>query len=92
VAADGSLPAALSAQVTNVMRGVSEELKHAGTSMNEVCKCTVLLSDMKNWATSNPEYVKFFTPGHVPVRTVAGVNGLAKGAAVEVGFEARARG
>jgi 2-iminobutanoate/2-iminopropanoate deaminase len=90
VSPDGTLPAEFAPQVRNAMQAVSAELTLAGASMRDVYKCTVLLSDMKNWAAFNAEYVTFFSPGRLPVRTASGANGLARGAAVEVECEAYA--
>ena len=88
VAPDGTLPSDFSAQATNAMQAVADHLKLAGASMNDVYRCNVSLSDMKNAPSFNAVYVKYFKPGHLPVRVAVGVNGLAQGAAVEVECDA----
>jgi 2-iminobutanoate/2-iminopropanoate deaminase len=87
-APDGTLPSDFSAQATNAMQAVADELKLAGASMNDVYRCNVSLSDLKNVSLFNAVYVNYFKPGHLPVRMAVGVNGLARGAAVEVECDA----
>ena len=88
VAADGTLPTDFMAQATNAMQAVSDQLKLAGASMNDVYRCNVSLSDMKNATSFNAVYVRYFKPNRLPVRMAVGVNGLARGAAVEVECDA----
>jgi len=88
VAPDGTLPSDFSVQATNAMQAVADQLKLAGASMNDVYRCNVSLSDMKNIPSFNAVYVKYFKPDRLPVRMAIGVNGLARGAAVEVGCDA----
>ena len=85
---DNKLPADFAVQATNAMQAVAGEMKLAGASMDDVFKCDVALSDMKNWAAFNLVYVKSFKAGHLPVRMASGVSGLAKGAAVEIECQA----
>ncbi len=88
VARDGTLPSDFSEQATNAMQAVADQLKLAGASMNDVYRCHVSLSDMKNVPSFNAVYVKYFKPDRLPVRMAVGVNGLARGAAVEVECDA----
>jgi 2-iminobutanoate/2-iminopropanoate deaminase len=88
VAPDGTLPGDFSAQATNAMQAVADQLKLAGASMNDVYRCHVFLSDMKNAPSFNAVYVRYFKPDRLPVRMAVGVNGLARGAAVEVECDA----
>ncbi len=88
VAPDGTLPSDFSVQATNAMQAVADQLKLAGASMNDVYRCNVSLSDMKNVPSFNAVYVKYFEPDRLPVRMAIGVNGLARGAAVEVECDA----
>ena len=87
-APDGTLPGDFSAQATNAMQAVADRLKLAGASMNDVYRCNVSLSDLKNVLAFNAVYVKYFKPDRLPVRVAVGVNGLAQSAAVEVACEA----
>jgi len=88
VAPDGTLPSDFSVQATNAMQAVADQLKLAGASMNDVYRCNVSLSDMKNIPSFNAVYVKYFQPDRLPVRMAIGVNGLARDAAVEVECDA----
>ena len=88
VAPDGTLPSDFSVQATNAMQAVADQLKLAGASMNDVYRCNVSLSDMKNVPSFNAVYLKYFKPDRLPVRMAIGVNGLARGAAVEVECDA----
>jgi 2-iminobutanoate/2-iminopropanoate deaminase len=88
VAPDGTLPSDFSVQATNAMQAVADQLKLAGASMNDVYRCNVSLSDMKNIPSFNAVYLKYFKPDRLPVRMAIGVSGLARGAAVEVECDA----
>ena len=88
VAPDGTLPSDFSVQATNAMQAVADQLKLAGAFMNDVYRCNVSLSDMKNVPSFNAVYLKYFKPDRLPVRMAIGVNGLARGAAVEVECDA----
>ena len=87
-ASDGTLPSDFSAQAANAMQAISAQLKRAGASMDDVYRCNVSLSDIKNAPSFNAVYVKYFKPDRLPVRMATGVNGLARGAAVEVECDA----
>jgi len=69
------------------MDAIAAELKLAGASMDDVYKCSVALTDMKNWDSFNAVYVKYFKPERLPVRMAIAVVSLG-GAAVEVQCEA----
>ncbi len=88
VAPDGTLPSDFLVQATNAMQAVADQLKLAGASMNDVYRCNVSLSDMKNIPSFNAVYLKYFKPDRLPVRMAIGVSGLARGAAVEVECDA----
>jgi 2-iminobutanoate/2-iminopropanoate deaminase len=66
------------------MHNVAAVLGRHGASMNDVVKCTVLLTDMGKFAAFNEVYTSYFKPGHLPARTAMGVSALAVGANVEV--------
>ena len=55
----------------------------AGSSMDRVVKCSVMLADMSEWPTFNTIYATYF-PGKKPARSAWGATGLALGARVEV--------
>lgn len=58
-------------------------LDKAGSSMDRVVKCSVMLADMADWPKFNEIYATYF-PGAKPARSAWGANGLALGARVEV--------
>lgn len=81
---DGSLPEGLAAQTRQTMDNIAAALDFAGSSMENVFKCTVMLDDMSQWAEFNRVYVGYFTPGRLPARSSFGADGLALGALVEI--------
>ena len=70
-------------ETTAAMTRISELLKQAGSSLERVAKCTVMLADMKEWAAMNEAYLAFF-PTRRPARSSFGTNGLAMGGRVEI--------
>ncbi len=60
----------------------------AGTTMDRVVKCTVMLADMNDWPKVNEIYATYF-PGPKPARSAFGATGLALGARVEIECIAR---
>jgi 2-iminobutanoate/2-iminopropanoate deaminase len=72
------------AEAKQAMDNVAAVLGRHGASMDQVVKCTVLLTDMGKFAAFNEVYVAAFKPGRLPARTAMGVAALAAGANVEV--------
>lgn len=83
-AAQGGLPEDFAAQANNALDNVGRALALAGAGMDDVAKCTVMLTDMAQWPAFNALYVRRFKPGHLPARSAIGVNALALGAKVEI--------
>lgn len=77
-------PASLEDQSRRAMDGVAAVLGRHGSSMADVVKCTVFLTDMSKFAAFNEIYASYFKPGRLPARSAMGVASLAIGAAVEV--------
>jgi reactive intermediate/imine deaminase len=77
-------PAPFEAEAKQAMDNVAAVLGRHGASMNDVVKCTVLLTDMGKFAAFNEVYVGYFKPGRLPARTAMGAASLAGGASVEV--------
>jgi len=73
----------IAAETRQAMENIKEALERCGSSLNHVVKATVMLADMNEWAQMNEVYVTFF-PDHLPARSAMGVNGLARGARVEI--------
>ncbi len=77
--AEGGVQAQARQSLTN-MRNI---LAEAGLSMQNVCKVTVLLADIKDFAAVNEVYAEFFAAPY-PARSAFAVAALPKGAAVEI--------
>ena len=65
------------------MDNIKSSLARHNLSMNDLVKCTVMLADIKEWATFNKVYKEYF-PKHFPARSAFATNGLALNARVEV--------
>ena len=80
---DGKLQEGFDAQARQSMENIGAILKQHGLGFGDLVKCTVLLTDMKNWPGFNAIYVPYFPAGKLPARTAIGANGLAQGALIE---------
>lgn len=83
-ARQGKLPDTMEAQAQQVMENISATLKKYDSSLDEVFKCTVMLTDMSRWDEFNKVYVSFFKRGRIPTRSAMGATALARGAQIEV--------
>jgi len=80
----GRLPAGgIGPETTEAMKHISNLLVRAGSSLDHVAKCTVMLSDMSQWNAMNAAYMAFF-PTRRPARSSFGATALAQGAHVEI--------
>jgi reactive intermediate/imine deaminase len=82
--ADGTLPDSFDAQARQTMENIGATLKSRGLGWGDVFKCTVFITDMKNWPAFNAIYVPYFPAGKLPARSAVGANGLALGAQLEL--------
>lgn len=80
----GEAAPAFEVQARQAMENVAAVLGRHGASMDNVVKCTVLLTDMGKFAAFNEIYVSYFKPGRLPARTAMGAASLAAGGNVEV--------
>jgi 2-iminobutanoate/2-iminopropanoate deaminase len=87
----GSKPAGTSSEAEanqtaarHAMEGIRQGLSAAGATFDDVFKCTVMLSDIRDWEAFNQVYLTYFKLGHLPARSAFGTSGLAKNAAFEV--------
>ena len=71
------------AETQQTLENIRNVLERAGSSMNNVVKCSVFMEDMNQWPVMNEAYVTFF-PEHLPARSAFGSTGLALGAALEI--------
>jgi len=73
----------IAAETRQAMENVKAALERCGSSLEHVVKATVMLADMNEWSEMNQVYVAYF-PTNLPARSAMGVNGLARGARVEI--------
>ncbi|MEM9773763.1 MAG: RidA family protein [Chloroflexota bacterium] len=73
----------LEAQAHQVLKNLSAVLEAAGSSLDNVVKTTVFLSDINDYAVVNGIYAEYFT-GSPPARSAVEVANLPLGALVEV--------
>lgn len=76
------------AQTTTILDNIDATLKSVGSSLEDVVKVTVWLSDMEHFAQFNEAYSPFFPKGY-PVRSVVSAK-LAFGLDVEIEVQALA--
>lgn len=74
----------IQAETKQTLESIGGVLKANGASFDEVVKCTVMLTDMKEWPAMNEIYRTYFKAERMPARSALGVNGLALGARVEI--------
>lgn len=73
----------VSEQTEQVLKNLSEVLKAAGTSLENVVKTTVFLADMNDFAEMNEVYSQFFSDNK-PARATVQAAGLPRDAKVEI--------
>ena len=76
-------PGGMAGEARQAMENVRAILERNGSSMEQVVKCTVMLTDIAEWPAFNEVYVTYF-PGPKPARSAFAAAGLAFGAKVEV--------
>lgn len=82
--ATGTFPEGITEQTRQSLTNVKAILEAAGTSMDQVVKSTVFLSDMNNFGAMNDVYATFFGEGGYPSRSAVEVARLPKDALVEI--------
>lgn len=73
----------IDAETKQTLENIKTILTKAGSSMDRVVKCSVMMADMAEWPQMNTIYAMYF-PGNKPARSAWGANGLALGARVEI--------
>lgn len=72
-------------QMTQVMENLRSALQSSGSSLYQVAKCTVILTDVKDFAGMNEVYRGYFPADRLPARTTFAVRQLVvPGAKVEL--------
>lgn len=78
------VPGGIEAETKQVMDNIGAVLKRRGLGFDSVVKCTVMLTDMKEWPAFNTIYATYFKAGRFPARSAFGANGLALGSRIEL--------
>lgn len=81
--ATATMPESIEAQTEQSLKNLGAILAEGGFSYDNVVKTTVLLADIKDFATMNAVYAEFFT-GEKPARMCYQVAALPMGAKVEI--------
>lgn len=79
----GALAEGLDAQCHQALKNMSAILEDAGSSMDNVLKTTILLTDMAHFEVVNKIYESYF-PNNKPARATFAVKALPKGGVVEI--------
>ena len=82
--ANAVVPGGIEAETRQTLSNIKRTVEAAGSSMDKVVKCTVMMADMAEWDRMNVVYREFFTPGKLPARSAFGTSGLALNARVEI--------
>ncbi|NNJ89806.1 MAG: RidA family protein [Eudoraea sp.] len=72
----------LQAETEQAIKNIRDVLQQHGLSLDQVIKCTVILSSMDDFAAFNEVYTRHFTKK--PARTTFAAAGLARNARVEI--------
>ncbi|MGK0387846.1 MAG: 2-iminobutanoate/2-iminopropanoate deaminase [Maribacter sp.] len=71
-------------ETTQVMENLKAILENAGTSFENVLKCSVFVADMGNYARINAVYATYFDEATAPARELVEVANLPKYVNVEI--------
>jgi 2-iminobutanoate/2-iminopropanoate deaminase len=77
------VPGGIEDQTRQVLKNLSAVLEAAGSSLDQVVKCTVLMTDLTEFAAMNKVYAEFFK-APCPARATFQIGGLALGAKIEI--------
>jgi len=79
----GLMPDDFAGQTELVFRKIKDILEAANMSFYHILKCTVYLTDLKDYDTMNEIYARYFSPPY-PARETVKVAGLPKNAKIEI--------
>ncbi len=77
------VPGGIAAETEQCLTNIKNKLEQMGSSMSDVVKCTVILTDIEEWPAMNEVYKTFFNE-NFPARTSFAGTGLALNARVEI--------
>lgn len=87
---DTPYPEGIEAQTRQVMKNLETVLRGIGLGLEHVLSVRIYLTRFDaDYDAMNAVYASYFAPGRRPARTCIGVNGLAKGALIEIDMVAR---
>ncbi|UCG87702.1 MAG: RidA family protein [Gemmatimonadota bacterium] len=73
----------IAAETRQAMENIKQVLEYAGSSLDQVVKCTVFLLDIGDYSAMNEVYASYFA-NDPPARSTLAASGLALGARVEI--------
>ncbi len=76
------VPGGIKAETKKVLENIKEVLAQHQMTMDNVVKCTVILSDIDDFSAFNQVYTTYFP--QKPARTTFAASGLAVGAKIEI--------
>ena len=79
----GEMPETIEEQTKQSLENVKAILEASGTSMNNVIKTTVFLTDLNDFVNMNEVYATYFK-GDKPARSAIEISKLPKGAKIEI--------
>jgi len=71
-------------RVRQVMKNLNSILEESGTTLSNVAKLTVFLTDMSNYAAVNDVFSEFIKESHAPARSLVAVSALPAGTDIEI--------
>ena len=74
----------ITAETRQILTNIKNNLNRMGSSMDNVFKCTCMLSDISEWGEMSAEYVKHFEKDKLPARSTFAGSGLALNAKLEI--------
>jgi reactive intermediate/imine deaminase len=77
------VPGGIEPETRQALENIKAILTYAGSSMDKIVKCSVMMADMSEWPKMNAIYATYF-PGPKPARSAWGANGLAFNGRVEI--------
>ncbi len=81
---NSEIPECITEQTKLSLNNLKNVVESAGAEIGDICKTTVFLSDMKNFAEMNSVYMDFFKNTIFPARSAVEVSRLPKDVLVEI--------
>jgi 2-iminobutanoate/2-iminopropanoate deaminase len=78
------VPGGVPAETRQMMKNVQVILEQAGSSLENIVRSTVYLTNINDFGAFNEVYKNYFPEGKAPVRTTVAVVSLPAGAALEI--------